>query len=226
MVDTNYQCKFCHHRFVSETRFLKHRCKQMIRDEEFRSPEGQAAWGYYQKWMREYQRFVSNYKSFLQSKYFNSFLKFAKFVKKVRIPDIDVFVRLMKEKDIHPTIWTNDKVYSLYLEYADRKLSPMKHAEITINTLFDYAEDKEVEVVDVFDNITPNEVIHFLRQRRLSPWILLHSDKFRTLYINKTTSEEKVILESIIRPQYWKHKFETQPKTVQIMKKYVSELQL
>jgi len=198
----------------------------MIRDEDFRSPDGQAAWLYYQKWMKAYRRLVPNSKSFLNSKFFSSFLKFAKFVKKVQIPDTDAFIRLMKEKDISPTLWTNDQVYVLYLEFVDRTVSPLKHAEITINTLFDVAEGYEVDVADIFTVVNPNEMIQLLRQRKLSPWILLNSPKFRDFFVNKTSSEEKVILESIIRPPYWKKKFSSNQNNLEIMKRYVSELHL
>ena len=226
MVQTNYQCKFCGTRFIHEDRFMKHRCKQMIRDEEFRSIQGQQAWAFYQSWMKAYQRMVPNAKSYLHSKYFNSFMRFAEFAKKVHIPDSNAFIWLMKEKDISPTIWTNDQVYSMYLEFMDRKVSPKRHAEITINTLFDLAEEHECDVSELFNVLTPNEVIELLRNRRISPWILLHSKKFKEFFINKTSNEEKIIMETIIRPPYWKMKFDKHPEKVKIMQLYVSELKL
>jgi len=226
MSETRFQCQFCGHRFVHEDRFIKHRCKQMIRDEEFRSTEGQAAWLYYQKWMKAYRRLVPNSKAFLTSKYFNSFYRFAKFVKAAKIPDVDVFISLMKDRDISPTIWTNDQVYSLYLEYIDRKMTPLRHVEITINTLFDLADDKDVNIDDIFSIVTPNEIIQLLRQRKLSPWFLLNSAKFKEFFINKTTSEEKIVMESIIRPKYWKDRFDSGGKILTQIQFYASELHL
>jgi len=226
MSESRYQCHYCGHRFTHEHRFIKHRCKQMIRDEEFRSADGQAAWLYYQKWMKAYRRIVPNSKSFLHSKYFNSFFRFSQFVKRVQIPDIDAFIKMMKEKDISPTIWTNDQVYALFLEYMDRKVSPIRHAEITINTLFDLADEHDIDVSDIFDVVTPNEVIQLLRQRRLSPWILLNSTRFKQFYVDKTTAEERIVMESIIRPQYWKKKFDSQDTAIEQMKMYIIELKL
>lgn len=226
MKERNYTCSFCHHQFVFEERFIAHRCKSMIRDEEFRSPTGQAAWSYYQKWMKAYQRIVPKSQAFIKSKFYVSFIKFTKFVKKTNMPDTDTFIWLMKEKDISPTIWCNDQVYSLYLEFIDRRAVPEKQAQITIDTLFKLADAGEIEVSEVFDLIEPNELIQLLRQRRISPWILLNSAKFREFFINKTTPEQKIILESIIRPDYWKEKFTSNPKIVKKMKLYIDELQL
>lgn len=226
MPETNYQCKFCKTRFVHEDRFIRHRCKQMIRDEEFRSIEGQRAWAFYQSWMKAYRRMVPSAKSFLHSKYFNSFMRFVNFAKKVHMPDTDAFIWLMKEKDISPTIWANDQVYALYLEFMDRKVAPKRHAEITINTLFDLADEHECSVEDIFNSLTPNEVIDLLRRRQISPWILLHSTKFKEFFVNETSSEEKIIMESIIRPPYWKSKFQANPDAVKVMQLYVTELKL
>ena len=141
---------------------MRHHCKQMKRDEEFRSVTGQQAWAFYQNWMKAYRRMVPA-KSFIHSKYFNSFIRFAEFSNKLKLPDTKAFIWLMKEKDISPTIWTNDQVYSMYLEFMDRKVSPKRHAEITINTLFDLAEEHNCEVSELFDNLCYYEVDESLR---------------------------------------------------------------
>jgi hypothetical protein len=198
----------------------------MIRDEEFRTPEGQAAWLFYQKWMKAYRRSVPKSSAFLHSKYYNSFMRFAAFSKKAKLPDVDMFIWVMKDRDISPTIWTNDQVYSLYLEFMDRKAPPSKQAEITINTLFELADDYRCGVDEVFDNIQANELIQLLRQRRLSPWLLLHSDKFKQFFINQTNTEERIIMETIIRPAYWGKKFQESAADVERMKLYVAELSL
>ena len=226
MTGYNFECHFCGTRFKSEERFLKHRCKQMIRDEEFKTPIGQAGWLYYQEWMKAHHRRVPQSQSFFHSKFYTSFIKFAKFVKRLNMPEPKMFIWLMKERDIHPTIWCTDQAYSLYLEFLDRKGDPFKHAEITINTLFDIAEAANCEVGEVFNVMTSNEVIQFLRERQLSPWILLNSKKFMEFFVSKVTSEEKIIIESIIRPSYWSEKFQKCPDVVTRMREYVTELSL
>ena len=132
----------------------------------------------------------------------------------------------MNEKDISPTIWTNDQVYAMYLEFLDRQCDPHQMAQITINTLFEVCEAAECDVSELFDVLTANEVIHLLRQRRLSPWVLLLSPRFVEFYGKKVSSEERMAIESIIRPSYWKTKFSKNPDTVKQMRKYVAELGL
>ena len=169
---------------------------------------------------------VPSAQSFLKSKYYQSFFRFAQRVKKLNIPDVNAFIMLMKEKDISPTIWTNDQVYAIYLEYLDRRASPISQAKITIDTLFKISEAAECDVSEIFDILEPNEVITLLRERRFSPWILLFSHKFKHLLIHKASDEQRIIMESIIRPQYWAGKFKKNPNDVELMKKYVDELDI
>lgn len=221
-----YQCTFCSKRFVRESNFLAHRCKKMVRDEDFRTPLGQAAWSFYQRWMKSYRRMVPRPESFLQSKYYVSFMKFAKFAQKVQLPDPDSFIWLMREKDIPATIWTNDQVYTMYLEFLDRKATPLSRAKTSVATFFKVANEHNVEVEEVFNVLEPTEVISLLRERRMSPWILLNSTKFTQFYLNECSPEQRIIIESIIRPAYWAKQFESHPDDLALMRKMVEELSL
>jgi len=222
----HFRCTFCSATFVTEDRYIKHNCKHMKRAEEMKSPIGQAAWAFYQSWMKAYHRMVPSIDSFTKSKFYQSFIRFATHVKKLNIPDPEAFIALMKEKDISPTIWTNDQVYAIYLEFLDRRASPTSQAKITINTLFKIADACECEVSEVFDMLTGNEIIILLRERRLSPWILLVSKKFKQMLIKNVTDEQRIIMESIIRPNYWIQKFKKCPEDVETMRKYVEELDI
>ena len=81
-----WECKFCGTRFKLENRYMVHRCKAMKRDEQIRTPLGQSAWSYYQKWMKAYRRAVPSIETFLTSNFYTTFIKFAKFAQKVGLP--------------------------------------------------------------------------------------------------------------------------------------------
>lgn len=221
-----YECKFCGTRFKIESRYMSHRCRAMIRDEQIRTPLGHTAWSYYQKWMKSHRRAVPSIETFLTSKFYTTFIKFAQFAQKVGLPDVDTFIWYMREKKIPPVIWINNDIYTSYIEFIDKKSDPNKQALQTIDRLFKLADEFQVDVSDVFEHLDPNDVILMLHRRQISPWILLHSKKFREFLINKTTDQEKIILESIIRPDYWAGKKKQFPEVVAQMKKYVHELDL
>lgn len=226
MKTEHFSCSFCHTKFIHEARYMRHRCKQMIRDQESKSPTGIAAWTFYQQWMKSYKRLAPSSDTFLSSKYYQSFMRFVRHAHKVNMPDISSFILLMRDKDISPTIWTNDQVYGMYIEYLDRQAKPAKQATITIDTLFKIADQHDCDVEDIFNNVSPNEIIELLRQRRLSPWLLLFSIKFKEFLVKSTTAEQRIIMEQIIRPNYWAQKFKKFPNETQDMIKYIKELNL
>ena len=222
-----YQCDFCHARFKTETRFMKHHCKEMKRAEDFRSLEGQAAHLFYKSWMKyKHHTTMTNPIAFRDSRYFNVFLKFVDFVRRAQLPDTDAFIELMVKQRIEPNLWTDERAYGKYLEWVTRVMATEKLIEITVKTMFDIADVAHVDVGDVFDNITPNELIQLLHQRRISPWILLNSKKFTEFFRDKTTSEERVIMESIINPEYWMKRFKTHPDDLKLAKDCVTALEL
>lgn len=226
MAKYNYRCDFCNSGFVTEVRFLKHECDAMRRDKDFRSTTGKAAWIHYQNWMKSNRRSVPAPDSFIQSRFFNTFIKFAKFAKKVSIPNVDGYIRLMSKRNISPTLWSHDQVYMMYLEHMEYNEDPMKLAEITIEALYEIADDNAVDIGNVFDVALPSEIIQMIRQRRLSPWILLKSPKFRDFFMKKASGQEQIIMQTIIKHTFWGKRFGENPDTVKSMVKLVTQLNL
>lgn len=228
MKEANFKCSHCHTSFVIEDRYLRHKCKEMIRKEELESPIGQAAWLYYQLWMKTNHRFVAEVKSFLHSKYFNAFLRFAKFVKDVRIPDPELYIRFMVEHDMQPVMFTSNEVYAAFIEHMDKRIPALKNAKISIETLFNLADDLGLgsDVSQVFDKVDPNDLIKLILQRKLSPWLLLKSPKFGTFYKDRLTQDQRILLNTIIRPKIWAAKLKEHPEEIKSIVQFIEELDL
>ena len=77
----------------------------------------------------------------------------------------------------------------------------------------------------VFEVLTGNEIIQLIRERKLSPWLLLRSRKFMTK-VELMSTEEKSILEHLIRVDYWRQKFQSKTDDKEYMDKLVKELDL
>lgn len=227
MGDYLYRCDYCHARFKSEKRFMKHKCKEMKREEDFKSLEGQAAHLFYKSWMKHKHHTTTTYaEAFKNSQYFTAFMKFVAFVRKTHLPDTNIYIELMVRLKIEPNNWTNDIAYGKYLEHVTRVLSAEKLIEITVKTLFDIVDEADANIADVFTVIAPNDVIQLLHQRRISPWILLNSKKFTEFFRDQTNSEERVIMESIINPDYWMKRFKAHPDDWKLAKDCVNALEL
>jgi hypothetical protein len=166
---------------------------------------------------------VPNAEQFLNSKLYTSFFKFAQFAIKTHVPNTEQYIKFMVREDIPPTIWTNDQIYGEYLKYLDRGADPFKQAEATTLFAMDLAEDIGCSTGEIFDNITPNEIILFLQQRRLSPWILLHSRKFME-FAAAAPMEQQQQISAIVKPGSWKQRRIDNPTVVAKMKEIVTEL--
>jgi hypothetical protein len=168
---------------------------------------------------------VSQPASFLKSRHYNAFIKFTKFVKRVRIADVETFIYMMKEKAVQPSMWVCDPMYSMYLEYLDRHTTPTRQANLTMKTLSKIADAADCDIGDVFKVVHPVEILELIRERKLSPWMLLRSVKFGAM-LEQVSEEERNMFEQLIRPSYWSAQFELNPKIVKKMTVYVKELNL
>jgi hypothetical protein len=198
----------------------------MLRKEEFATPMGQAAWQYFQFWMKAGHKFVQPAKAFLHSKYYGAFMRFAKFVKDARIPDPELYLRFMIKLDMQPVMFTNNQVYAAFIEEMDKNVPALTNAKITIDTLFNVADDIGCPVDQVFDMIEPNDLIKLLIQRKVSPWLLLRSPKFNRLYKDRMSIDQRMVLETIIIPKIWARKLKENPQDVQQIEAFVKALDL
>lgn len=222
---TTFVCRFCHKVYVKEAAFMAHECKQMKREAELKTPNGQTAWQYYQLWMRYKNRIPPSSAAFLTSNYFRTFINFVVFTKKVKLPQPEKFIKWMVHRDFQPTLWTNDEVYSQYLDFVDSSFDPLDQVTLSIGTLLKYADGKEIDVSDIFEAINPNELLQMIRVRSVSPWLLLFSRKFSNMLKTRMNNEQQNILETLIRPEYWGDKISQNPITIKDkIKSVVSEI--
>ena len=222
----NFQGTYCDKTFVYENAFIKHKCEMMQRSDEIRTPIGQAAWLYYQKWMKVHKKSVTNIEQFVSSKrFFRTFMRFAEFAERVNLIDIDAFVRMTKDKKYQPSLWTNDEVYSQYLEYLDHNTSPKELAEKTFTFIQQIAKVMECKVEDTFDQLQPGDIMQFIRERKFTPWVLLRSKKFKQ-YLISLDEDERNQFTYLIKPKYWEYKFSQNPTIVSWMDTKVRELNI
>jgi len=225
--DILYTCAYCNKPFKLETWFLRHQCKEMKRDEDFKSTIGQAAWSHYKYWMKQkFKNVPTDSNTFKKSKFFSSFYKFTKFSQQSHLPDIKLYINLMVTHKIDPINWTKDAAYRKYLDYITYKLSPHEQIKISVKTLLDEAIKLNIDVSKIFDVLMPSEVIQLLYQRRLSPWLLLHSKKFTDFYLTKASSEQQITMQALINPEMWGKRFKKSPQNIKIVKEYINELGL
>lgn len=177
---------------------------------------GQASYLFYAKWMFSTKRRVPSHETYMNSKYYESFVRFAKFVKSVRISVPEIYIQIMTSKDLQPSMWTMDDAYGFYLEHLEFHIDPKTSIRITSSVLDKLADEYECDISNIFSVVIPNEIIQLIRERKLSPWVLLKSTKFKQ-FLQTCTEEQISIIESLINTSFWKHRFKNDPKSVEFV---------
>jgi hypothetical protein len=198
----------------------------MERHHQIDTPLGLAAYECYSEWLRMFRGSPASKQTFIDSKYYNSFINFVKFCRKMNIPDRMAFIKLAAGLKLSPSSWVSDDFYLYYIEHIDTILTPDQQASISVDTLFELTRIFECEMDEVFEHLSPADVLTMVQSRKLSPWILLVSKKFFEFMKHKTTQEQRILIQTVINPDAWKVKFQKNPKTVQKMKRYVEEMGL
>lgn len=199
---SGWHCPYCKKTFVLEKAFMSHQCKEKKRVEEIKTPLGQAAYQYYAQWMRLKKMKAPSIDTFITSRYYLSFIKFATFIQKLSISYPDAFMKLMVLRDIGPVLWCRDQTYTIYLEWIDKNEDPYQLVLTSIEILEKIAQQEKLDFFNIFNNLGYKRVLEFIRLRNISPWLLLHSDKFKQ-FLMGLENDETSLLMGIINVQYW-----------------------
>lgn len=180
-VQGKWHCHFCKHDFTHETVFMKHRCRERERLEELRSPVGQAAYSYYTEWMRVQKHSIPPIETFAESKFYTVFVRFAEYAKRTNLPNVPAFIKLMVETGkIPPGLWCRDNVYAMYLQAFDAAVPPTEQFLKGVDELEQLAIELKVPLWGIFPAIGFETLLDLIAKRKLTFWLLLASDRFKT----------------------------------------------
>lgn len=219
-----HTCKYCYANFKLTKNFKKHRCEQMKRHEMLDTKTGKKAFMLYKDWLRLKHRIPPSKETFLNSRYYMSFIKFVKFTRKMAIPSVSDYIKLMVNLSMEPHFWIKLDVYQHYIDKFDKMYTATQQASISVDTFLQLSKIFECDIDDVFKELTADDVIKLIQAKKLSPWLLLLSDKFLSFLQNKATSEQQILIQTIINPTKWKHLFDSKKQDVKQMRKIVKEL--
>lgn len=217
-------CDFCDKQFKREVNYLKHKCEKMKRYDLFKKPTGMIAYLTFNQW-RKIQVYPSvNVETFTSSRYFHAFIKFAEFSRHQQIPDKIGYISLMVKKGLLPFYWSDPDVYDFYIETFDKEYTVDNKIDISIETLQELSRDANCKLDNIFNNITPITILKYITARRLSPWLLLPSNKFMDFMRYKTNKEERLLFSAFIDVSQWKNYFIDNPEKVQEIKNINKQL--
>lgn len=224
MTKKYFECQYCLKKYVNEGSFKKHVCEPMIREQNKRTTSTVTAFNYYNMWLNGMGKRSQTLEVFLDSKYYTSFIKFVKFTTRMMTPRIDIYIKVMIKRRLLPMFWCNKTVYQFYLDKFDVIFPPDEQIQISIETLTGLARIFDCKTADIFNHIRPFELIRLIQTKRLSPWLLLCSSKFKKYITYTMNPKEHAILDGFIDARYWKSNFTNSPDDVDMAKRVVKKL--
>jgi len=148
--------------------------------------------------------------SFAGTKNFQNYMRLAKMVKEVGVPDIELYLRAMIHYNKAHNTWTTNHSYKCFLEYMDDHIGAEQAVEESIGELQYYASKLEMTVPDLLDFMTLSEITTLVYQRKLSPWFVLNS-KLIKQKVNKASEPEQTAFVNAIDADGWQVRFAKKP---------------
>jgi hypothetical protein len=221
-----FECEYCKTPFLTEVNYNKHKCDQETRMGELDTRRGISAFRYYRLWFEKRKLLQPKKETFIVSKYYNTFFKFAEFAKDMGIPDVDLYIELMSLDAILPAHWYNKDIYAYFIEKFDTEYSPTVHTRVTLGSMERIAKALDCPMSEIFTHLKPSDVIKLTQSRNLSPWVLLLSKQFKVFYQTQVNTEERQLLMDVIKLGRWKLIMETKKHLIPETKAILDQLDL
>lgn len=202
-----WKCDYCRKQFVLEKAFMQHNCNGKRRLEQIQSPIGQAAYASYSTWMKQQKRTVPNIDTFMTSRQYVAFIKFAEYCKRLSI-DADNFIKviLTNAPDIKPNLWCRDNVYSLYLRFYDQSHDPFDQVADSIEFINKHAEREGCFPAQVLETLGFPIILEAIKLKKLSPWFIFTSS-VGLHFLRSLAADDYRLVESAINAAVWGDRF-------------------
>jgi len=144
---------------------------------------------------------------FIASKYYTTFIKFARHLMDLRPVDQGRFVDFVFRNGIKERDWCKDKIYEAYILDLLQKEPADRGVERSINTMQQWAEAEGKDFTDFFREVAPAEAAHIIKMGKLSPWVLYLAESSDSLW-GRLSEEQADMISSLVDPKIWRLKFE------------------
>lgn len=201
-----FKCEFCKAEFTRESVLLVHMCEKkrrwLWRDEKYIRIGFMAYQKFYELCM--YSKKEKTYKDFMNSKQFNSFAKFGKYLVDINAVKPEKFVEFVIKANIKVNDWTADWVYETWVRELAKKEQPDEAVKRNILLMEQWARETGDEWYNFFRNISTTLATQWIRTGRISPWVLYTSVGGQL--IDRMTDEQLNMIKDFINPTFWKQK--------------------
>jgi hypothetical protein len=218
----SHECDFCKKTFVKEITLLSHSCEKKQRWFNKDSVESRIS---FLAWNRFYtlanlnknKDFYANFRNFIDSKYYNSFYKFGKYIVSIDAVESGKFIDYVIKNNLPIDKWTHHDVYETYIRQLISQESADHAIERTIKLIDKWGIETNNLWTDFFRIVNPGQLILWLKGGRISPWVIYNIDSAADFF-NRCTPEQLAIIKDVAPISVWKVKFNNNKETCDIIR--------
>jgi hypothetical protein len=206
---SDYTCEFCDRKFAREQTLLAHTCKQKLREQDRKSPDGALALTVYDKFYQQTQRKTKTWDQFSTSPYYNGFMKFAKYIRSMDVVNPLLYVDWVIKNNVKLDAWAKDSTYERYLTQLLANESVDSGITRTLSYMQEWADQHGLTFEQYMYHTSPNKLVRDIASGRITPWILYGTTAGQSL-LAKLNEEQVHLIIKYIDPDVWTKKIQTQ----------------
>lgn len=219
---SDYACEFCGRKYQREQTLLAHSCKQKLRDQERKSPDGQLAFSVYDKFYQQTQRKNKTWEQFADSPYYNGFMKFAKYIRSMDVVNPMLFVDWIIKNNIRLDAWAKDSTYERYLTQLLANESADAGITRTLTYMHEWAEQYGLTFEQYLYHASTNKITSDIVSGRITPWVLYGTVSGQSV-LGKLNEEQVHLIIKYIDPDVWNKKIRDQQDELSLVREVCSQ---
>ena len=207
---------------MKESTLMAHMCepkRRWLQKDEKRVQVGFYAFQRFYKLSAGHKK-DKTYEDFVKSSFYNAFVKFGSFVNNVRPLYPDKYIDYVVTSNVKLDHWCREEMYEKYANELIRKEGVETALERSIQTMVDWAKEKEAAYNHYFLYVSTNRMTWDIKDGKISPWLVLNCTNGKQA-LSKLNDEQLGMLGSVLDPSHWALRFKRQPKDVELAKQIV-----
>lgn len=189
-------CPICRKTYLKETALQKHtvKCAEKNATQTWLYKR---AYPLYERWFREAKRAIPHWDTFRGSRFGQHFTSFIGWCDAMKVAAPDVYVTVMINHKLHPSVWSTPSSFKLYLQDFDSAITPEQWILATVQTIENICEERNVPTRQFYRATSPNELIHLIRIKNLYPRYLVCDPLFGAYLASMPPTVAKLIGDAI-----------------------------
>jgi hypothetical protein len=221
---SDFTCKFCNKSFVKEKTFTVHMCEKKRRFIQKDERRVQSGFMVFKKFYQVNQKNSKEktYEDFLNSSYYNAFVKFGSFLSNVNPLYPDNYIDWIVKSGISIDKWCREEHYDKYVVNLIKTEPVEIAAERSVKTMIEWAEKTNAQWNHYFYYVNIEKLLYDIRDGKISPWILLNSTN-GVNSLKKMTDNQLDIITPMIDPVFWNMRFTNKNQDLEFIKHIIKE---